>query len=146
MNLSPSTIRSRGRTKNTKRVGRGNASGIGNYSARGMKGQNSRSGSGGIMRRAFKAQLQKVPKSRGFNSLARKPETVTLTSLDRIATTGVVVITPHVLKSHGVVRDIRNGVKIVGTGTLTVRIAVSGCLATKTALVAIEKAGGTLKV
>lgn len=146
MNLSPSTIRSRGRVKNTKRVGRGNASGVGNYSARGMKGQHSRSGSSGIMRRAFKAQLQKVPKSRGFSSLARKPETVTLTSLERLTTTGVVVITPHVLKEYGVVRDIRNGVKVVGTGTLTTRVDISGCFATKTALAAIEKVGGTLKI
>lgn len=144
--LTPSTINSaQGRKQNTKRRGRGNGSGKGSYSTRGIKGQRARTGSSGIMRRAFKAQLQKVPKSRGFTSSALKPETISLATLNRIAEDGV-EITPYVLKNHGVLANIRAGVKIVASGELTKKITVRGCLATKTALQAIEKAGGKLVV
>ncbi len=141
--LTPSTISSRGRKRNTKRVGRGNSSGKGSYSARGIKGQKARTGASGIMRRAFKAQLQKVPKSRGFTSSALKPETVSLTQLNTLAST-VSEITPYVLKAHGIIDNVRAGVKIVATGELTQKVVLHDCLATKTALQAIEKAGGKL--
>lgn len=145
MILTPSTISATGRKRNTKRVGRGNSSGKGSYSARGIKGQRARTGSSGIMRRAFKAQLQKVPKSRGFSSSARKPEVVSLSALSAIAQPGV-AITPYVLKAHGLINDLRAGAKIVGTGEITVAITLQGCLATKRALEAIEKAGGSFVV
>ncbi|HRH23568.1 MAG TPA: 50S ribosomal protein L15 [Candidatus Magasanikbacteria bacterium] len=141
--LTPSTISSRGRKRNTKRVGRGNGSGKGSYSTRGVKGQKARTGASGIMRRAFKAQLQKVPKSRGFTSSALKPETVSLTQLNTVAAT-VSEITPYVLKAHGIINNVRAGVKVVGTGELTQKVVLHDCLATKTALQAIEKAGGKL--
>ncbi len=141
--LTPSTISSRGRKRNTKRVGRGNSSGKGSYSTRGIKGQKARAGAGGIMRRAFKAQLQKVPKSRGFRSSALKPETVSLSQLNTLAST-VSEITPYVLKAHGLINNVRAGVKIVATGELTAKVVLHDCLATKTALQAIEKAGGKL--
>lgn len=141
--LTPSTISTRGRKRNVKRVGRGNSSGKGSYSARGIKGQRARTGSSGIMRRAFKAQLQKVPKSRGFSSSALKPETVSLTQLNTVATT-VSDITPYVLKAHGIINTVRAGVKIVATGEITRKVVLHDCLATKTALQAIEKVGGKL--
>ncbi len=143
--LTPSTLTSRGRKKNTKRRGRGNGSGKGSYSTRGIKGQRARSGSSGILRRAFKAQLQKVPKSRGFTSSASKPETVALSSLNKIATDGV-EITPYVLRDHGLIRNPRTGAKIVASGELSKKVILRDCLATKTALAAIEKAGGKLVV
>lgn len=143
--LTPSTITSRGRKQNTKRRGRGNSSGKGSYSTRGIKGQRARTGSSGIMRRAFKAQLQKVPKSRGFTSSALRPHIVSLSALNRIAEAGV-EITPYVLKSHGLISSVRAGVKIVATGEITKAIVVRDCLATKTALQAIEKVGGKLVV
>ncbi len=141
--LTPSTITSRGRKRNTKRVGRGNSSGKGSYSTRGIKGQRARTGSSGIMRRAFKAQLQKVPKSRGFSSSALRPETVSLAQLNTLAQS-VSEITPYVLKAHGLIQNVRAGVKIVGNGELTKKVVLHDCLATKTALQAIEKAGGSL--
>lgn len=145
MMLTPSTITSSGRKKNTKRRGRGNGSGKGSYSTRGVKGQRARTGSSGIMRRAFKAQLQKVPKSRGFSSNALRPEVISLSTLNRIAEDGI-EITPYVLKSHGLIKSIQAGAKIVGTGEITKKIVLRDCLATKTALAAIEKVGGKVVV
>ncbi len=143
--LTPSTIRSRGRKKNTKRRGRGNSSGKGSYSTRGIKGQRARTGSSGIMRRAFKAQLQKVPKSRGFSSSAVKPESVSLSALNHIASEQS-EITPYVLKEYGYIKNPRAGAKIVASGEITKPVVLHGCLATASALQAIEKAGGKLVV
>ncbi|HAT03726.1 MAG TPA: 50S ribosomal protein L15 [Candidatus Magasanikbacteria bacterium] len=144
MALSPSTISSRRIKKNTKRVGRGNGSGKGTYSARGLKGQRARSGGKrGLLKRAFKAQLQKVPKSRGFRSIAIRPETITLAVLERKAEQGI-EITPFYLKQIGLIKKAQNGVKIVASGELKKKLNFKGCLATKKALEIIEKAGGKL--
>lgn len=145
MSITPTTINAGTRTKNnSKRVGRGNASGKGTYSARGLKGQRSRSGGkGGLLRRAFKAELQKVPKSRGFTSPHIKPETVTLNMLERVAEDGM-EINPFILKKLGLISSPKHGVKIVATGELKKKLVCTGCIATKQALVAIEKAGGKL--
>ena len=144
MTLSPSTLSSKRVKKNTKRLGRGNASGKGTYSARGMKGQRSRSGGkGGLMRRAFKAQLQKVPKLRGFKSPALKPETVTLAMLEKFAVEGTEV-TPFFLKEQKVIRSFKKGAKIVASGELKKKLTIKNCLATKKAVEAIEKAGGKI--
>ncbi|MBI2436706.1 MAG: 50S ribosomal protein L15 [Candidatus Magasanikbacteria bacterium] len=146
MTLTPSNISSKRIKRNVKRVGRGNGSGKGTYSARGMKGQRARSGGKrGLLKKAMKAQLQKIPKSRGFNTIATKAETVSLATLERVAEVGVDV-TPFFLKKKGVVKNPRNGAKIVATGTLTKKLTLKNCLATKTAVVAIEKVGGTLSV
>ncbi len=145
MSITPSTIKAGKRIKkNVKRVGRGNGSGKGTYSARGLKGQRSRSGGkGGLRQRAFKAQLQKIPKSRGFKSPHKKAETVTLATLERVADDKN-IITPFFLKEHNVIGDARRGVKIVASGELKKKITISGCVATKRALDMIEKAGGKL--
>lgn len=143
--LTPSTISSRGRKRNTKRRGRGNSSGKGSYSTRGIKGQRARTGSSGIMRRAFKAQLQKVPKSRGFSSIAVKPDTVSLSALNRVALEHS-EITPYILQKYGLVKNPRVGAKIVASGEITKSVVLRDCLATAAALRAIEKAGGKLVV
>lgn len=144
MTLSPGTISSKRVKKNVKRLGRGNGSGKGTYSARGMKGQKARSGGkGGLMTHAFKAQLQKVPKLRGFNSPAAKAETVTLAILEKFAVEGVEV-TPYFLKEKNLIKSVKNGAKIVSSGKLTKKVTIKNCLATKKAIEAIEKAGGKI--
>ncbi|MFA6427592.1 MAG: 50S ribosomal protein L15 [Candidatus Magasanikbacteria bacterium] len=148
MTLNPTTIKpTRGSAKkNVKRVGRGNASGRGTFSGRGCKGQRARSGGKrGLQQRAFKSQLQKIPKVRGFRSFAVKPETITLSALNRVAEEGVEV-TPWFLAEHGAIRSGSNGAKIVATGELTKKLTIKNCLATKQALSAIEKAGGTFEI
>jgi len=145
MALSPSTIHpARGSQKTSKRVGRGAGSGKGTTAARGTKGQRARSGgTRGIARRAMKAMIQKVPKLRGFRSMYAKPQTITLTTLNGKFSDGDVV-TPIVLHQKGLVRRADLAVKVLGTGELTKKITLKGCVATKSVIEKVEKVGGTV--
>lgn len=147
MGLSPNTIKAAtGSRRTSKRVGRGNSSQKGTYSSRGMKGQRSRSGGkSGTALRGVRASLRKVPKLRGFNSMAKRKETVTLATLERVTKDGDTV-TPWSLNKIGVVDKPENGVKIVARGELKKKLTIKNCLASKGALEAIEKAGGSLSV
>ncbi len=130
--------------RSKKRVGRGNGSQKGTYAGRGLKGQKSRSGKkSGRSVLGTKQSLLKVPKLRGFKSMHPKAQSVTLTTLERVGQDGV-VITPYLLKELHVVKSIRQPVKIVATGELKKKLTIQQCLATKTAIAAIEKAGGTI--
>ncbi|MEK7139549.1 MAG: uL15 family ribosomal protein, partial [Patescibacteria group bacterium] len=74
-----------------KRVGRGNASGHGTYSTRGMKGQRARSGSRkGLKLKGMKARLLTIPKKRGFNSPYPKHQIINVSDLNRLADGAVV--------------------------------------------------------
>lgn len=145
MALSPQTI-SRGvrAQKTKKRVGRGNSSQKGTYAGRGGKGQTARSGGrGGNKLRSLKRTLQQVPKLRGFTSQKAKKETVTLGAIARVTKAGDIV-TPSFLKQKSLIGAPECGVKIVATGALAHAITVRGCVASKQAVAAIEKAGGSL--
>lgn len=134
----------KGKSKPAKRLGRGNASGKGTYAARGMKGQKARSGGRGkTRRRGLKQALQKMPKLRGFVSMHAKKEVVSLSMLQKYFKDGDTV-TPMALKKIGIVDKPHLGVKIVATGTLTKKLTIESCIATKQATDLIEKAGGTL--
>lgn len=129
----------------TKRVGRGNASGRGTYSGRGQKGQRARSGGRkGLTLFGLKRILQSVPKKRGFKSLASRPSIVNLKSLNELEPNSHV--DPKFLLERGLVRDIKNGVKILGDGDLKVALTVSDCLVSQGAKEKIEKAGGKVEV
>jgi len=145
MALTPATIKpALGSKRGVKRLGRGNSSGRGTYSGRGGKGQTARSG--GKKRtqiRGFKAYLQKVPKVRGFKSMYARVETVTLNVLNRVAEEGK-EITPKFLRKKGAISTTNNGVKLVASGKLQKKVTIKGCLASKKAIEAIEKAGGQL--
>lgn len=145
MSIRPNTLTSAtGAKKSSKRLGRGNGSQKGTMSGRGGKGQKARSGGKrGIRKMAFKKTLQKVPKLRGFKSSNAKHETVTLKQLAKAFTKNDVV-TPWVLMQKGIISNPKNGVKIVSTGELNVALTIRECLASKTAVVAIEKVGGTI--
>ena len=145
MALTPSTIKpAKGSKRTSKRVGRGNGSQKGTYASRGLKGQRSRSGGkSGNQIRGFKQSLQKVPKLRGFKSMHSKKEVVTLATLERVCKDGDTV-SPWTLEKIGVVDKPQNGVKIVATGELKKKLTITDCLASKGAVEAIEKAGGTI--
>ena len=133
-----------GAARSKKRVGRGNGSQKGTYSGRGLKGQKSRSGSkSGRSIAGAKQALLKVPKLRGFKSMHPKAQSVSLTTLDRVAEDGV-VITPHFLKNLHVIKNISHPVKVVASGELTKKVKILNCNATKAAVAAIEKAGGSI--
>lgn len=143
MTLSPQTIHAAsGSKRRRRRLGRGHGSGRMKSAGRGGKGQRARTG--GKSRsaiRAFKKALQKVPKLRGVNSLQVKPAVVSLGTLDRVSKENDIV-TPRFLEEKGAVARAKYGVKILGSGTITKKITVQGCAASKDALAAIEAAGG----
>jgi large subunit ribosomal protein L15 len=124
-----------------KRVGRGMGSGMGKTSARGHKGQRSRSGS--RMMRGFEGgQMplhRRLPK-RGFTNIFRTEYTVL--NLDRIAEVAQDELTYEKMVGLGLVRKRNALVKVLGVGDLTAAVTVHAHKFSKTAQEKIEKAGG----
>jgi large subunit ribosomal protein L15 len=138
-----------GATKSRMRVGRGIGSGKGKTGGRGVKGQKARTGvaikgfEGGQMplhRRLPKRGFNK-PNARELNevNLGRIQQAVEAGKLD-----GAAPITVEALVAAGVVSKPRDGVKILGVGALTARLAFQVAGASKSAVEAIEKAGGSV--
>jgi large subunit ribosomal protein L15 len=146
MSIAVHTIKpARGAKHAKKRVGRGNASGHGNYSTRGGKGQTARSGGRrGLKTKAFKRLMQSTPKLRGFKSLATKPSEVYLSTIEKNFDTGAVV-SLATLKEKKLIKGNAKAAKIIVKGKLTKKVMVEGVKATVAAKEAIEKAGGELK-
>ncbi|MCM8776095.1 MAG: 50S ribosomal protein L15 [Candidatus Omnitrophica bacterium] len=128
--------------KRKKRLGCGIGSGHGKTSTRGHKGQGSRSGSN--LRPGFEGGqnplYRRLPK-RGFNraGLARR---YTIVNLHRIAALDEAEVTPELLLSRGVIRDLGNGLKILGEGKLTKPVTVKAHRFSESAKAAIIQAGG----
>jgi large subunit ribosomal protein L15 len=127
-----------------KRVGRGMGSGMGKTSARGHKGQRSRSGS--RMMRGFEGgQMplhRRLPK-RGFTNIFRIEYSIV--SLEKLAGLDETTITPDVLRKAGVIKG-KAPVKILGDGELTSAITVQAHKFSKSAQEKITKAGGKFEV
>src|SRR5215467_12488386 len=127
-----------------KRVGRGMGSGMGKTSARGHKGQRSRSGS--RMMRGFEGgQMplhRRMPK-RGFTNIFRKE--FNIVSLEKLAALGETTINPEVLRKAGVIKT-KHPVKVLGDGELKVALTVSAHKFSKSAQEKITKAGGKVEV
>lgn len=134
-----------GSTKKNKRVGRGPGSGHGKTSCRGHKGQNSRSGGG--VRPGFEGgqmPLQRRLPKRGFTNRNHKEFTVlNLRDLERI---GLDPVTPEALLERGSIRNLRDGLKILGTGELTRSFTVKANAFSEKAIEKIKAAGGTAEV
>ena len=138
--LSPA----RGSRRAKKRVGRGNASGHGTYSTRGMKGQRARSGGRkGLKKKGMKRIIASLPKLGGFRSLRVKPATITLRMLsDAFPKGGPVTIAA--LKRAGLVHARAKRARVVGGMAASKAFALTGVAVTPGARTAIEKAGGTV--
>ena len=145
--LSINTLKpARGANRKNKRVGRGIGSGHGKTSARGYKGQLSRAGSS--MRPGFEGgQMplhRRLPK-RGFNNIFRK-EYVAI-NLEKLAGFEAgAQVDPEILKSRGLVKNIRDGLKVLGVGDLQNALHVRAHKFSKSAAEKIQKAGGTIEV
>jgi len=145
MILSLSNLKSY-KHKRSKRVGRGDSSGRGTYSRRGLKGQKSRSGGrSGLKRKGLKQFLHQIPKSGGFKSFYEKMAIVNLRDLINKYEDGE-KITINKLKETGLIRHIKNGVKILGSGKLTKKFTIEAHSFSKSAENAIKKAGGKVKL
>lgn len=143
MSISLHTIKpSNGSQKKRKRVGRGNASGHGTYSTRGMKGQKSRSGASGLKRLGMKMTLLRAPKKRGFKSGKDKDQVVNLIDLNDTFKDGEVINAKSLVKK-GMIKDVKVGIKILGKGDLKVKnLKIEDIASSETARKNIEKLGG----
>jgi large subunit ribosomal protein L15 len=135
----------RGAKHARRRVGRGNGSGLGKTGGRGHKGQRARSG--GYHKVGFEGgqmPLQRRLPKRGFNSLTREDiAEVRLSDLERVPGDKVDL---GALKAAGVVPVSVLGAKVIVSGKLTRKVAVSGLFASQGARAAIESAGGSIQV
>ncbi len=135
----------KGSKKKKKRVGRGNSSGHGTYSTRGIKGQRSRSGGKkGLKLKGLRLNLLNIPKMRGFKSLKPKKVVVNLSVLDKICKDGDIV-NPDFLLEKKVVETIKPGVKILANGKISKKITIENCFVSNSAKEKIEKVGGVVK-
>jgi large subunit ribosomal protein L15 len=140
-----------GASKDRIRVGRGIGSGKGKTGGRGVKGQKARSGvavngfEGGQM-----PIYRRLPK-RGFNnifasefavvSLGRIQAAIDAKKLDASAT-----IDAAALKAAGVIRRVKDGVRVLADGELTTKVSIDVAGASKAAVEKIEKSGGSIKL
>jgi large subunit ribosomal protein L15 len=113
--------RSLGATHKKKRVGRGNASGHGTYSTRGLKGQKSRSGVSGLKRLGMRKQLLQTPKLRGFVSHRPKNQIIAVTAINKNFKDGDVVNAESLFQKN-LIKDIAAPVKILGKEKLAVKV------------------------
>jgi large subunit ribosomal protein L15 len=135
-----------GSKKKKKRVGRGIGSGHGKTSCKGHKGQKARSGGpkgpgfeGGQM------PLQRRLPKRGFKSLFKiEFAIVNLKDINKIE--GVDIITPDVLVEKGIVKDTKDGVKILGGGEIQKPLTIKADAFSASASAKITAAGGKVEV
>lgn len=135
-----------GSTSNRKRRGRGTATGQGKTSGRGMNGQKSRSGGG--VRLGFEGGqmplYRRLPK-RGFTNIFGTEYTiVNVKDLNKFD--AGTVVTPELLAEAGMIKQVKDGVKILGDGELKNGLTVKANKFSKTAIEKIEAAGGKAEV
>jgi large subunit ribosomal protein L15 len=136
-----------GSKKKKKRVGRGNASGCGTYSTKGMKGQRSRSGvsfypgfEGG------KTPLVKLlPKKKGFRSMRIKPVVINVVDIQKNFKEGDTVDKKK-LKEAGLIKSEKCILKLLGDGEITKKVVVVVDRFSESAKKKIEESGGKLKI
>jgi len=140
-----------GSSKKRTRIGRGIGSGSGKQSGRGGKGQTARSG---VRIKGFEGgQMplhRRLPK-RGFTNIFKTDyNEVNLGRVQQALDAGKLdagqPITVDALVAAGVCAKVRDGVKLLGQGEFSAKVSFEVARASKTALAAIEKAGGSIKL
>ena len=142
----------KGARKKRARIGRGIGSGMGKTGGRGGKGQTARAGArikgfeGGQMplhRRLPKRGFKNSPFSRKLNevNLDKVQAAIDSGRLDAAA-----VVDADALVKAGVIRRAKDGIRLLGAGEIKAKVAFSVYGASKSAIAAVEKAGGTVEV
>ena len=130
--------------KGKSRVGRGIAAGQGKTAGRGTKGYGSRTGS--TRRPGFEGGqnplMQRLPKLRGFKSQYPKPELVTLADLASIKG----IVDNFSAYEAGVISSPHTNAKLISNGKVEGKHTVKLQFATKSAIEAVKKAGGSFEV
>lgn len=135
-----------GSRKNNFRLGRGQGSGNGKTAGKGHKGQKARSG--GMNKVGFEGGqtplARRLPK-RGFTNINRKEYAiVNLSQLNNFKDGAEV--NPTILKEMGIVKQSKDGIKILGEGELEKKLTVKANKFSKSAIAMIEQAGGKAEV
>ena len=152
--LNLNTLKPAQPRKDRKRVGRGLGSGKGRYSGRGIKGQKSRSGSKKMPAGFEGGQMpldMRAPKLRGNTSADAMPirpfrtysQPVNLRDLDRVFADGDTVDLDAMV-AKGLLKNTKTDVKVLGTGDLTKKLAVTAHGFSASAREKIEAAGGSV--
>jgi large subunit ribosomal protein L15 len=135
-----------GSTKNKKRVGRGVGSGHGKTSCKGHKGQKARSG--GTKGAGFEGgqmPLQRRVPKRGFKNIFKKEYAIV--NLDTIdALKDDAVITPELLIEKGVIKKMKDGLKVLANGSIQRPVTIKANAFSTSAAAKIEAAGGRTEV
>ena len=137
--------------KSKMRVGRGIGSGKGKTSGKGHKGQKARSG---VAIKGFEGgQMplhRRLPKH-GFNNIFRKQYTIIgLDDLQKAIDEGKIdnkkIINAKVLKDNGIINRIKDGIKLLGNGSINSKIEIEVTAASSSAKKAIEKVNGKISI
>jgi large subunit ribosomal protein L15 len=135
-----------GSTKNKKRVGRGVGSGHGKTSCKGHKGQKARSG--GTKGAGFEGgqmPLQRRIPKRGFTNIFKKEYAIV--NLDTLeALKDDAVITPELLIEKGVIKKMKDGLKVLANGSIQRPVTIKANAFSTSAAAKIEAAGGKTEV
>jgi len=133
---------SEGSVRNSKRIGRGNATGQGRTAGKGHNGYQSRSGT----KNRFHFEggqtplMRRLPK-RGFSNYGFRKE-VQIVNLERIASLELETVDVAILHERGVIKKTDIPVKILGNGELKKPIEITADMFSKSAIEKLEKAGG----
>jgi len=136
-----------GSTRSDRRVGRGVGSGLGKTSGKGHKGQKARSG--GTKGAGFEGgqmPLQRRLPKRGFKNYPFSKEYAVINLRDLSKVEELNVITPDILRERGVVKDIKDGLKVLGSGEIRKSVTVKAHAFSSAAQEKITAAGGKAEV
>lgn len=136
-----------GSTRQPKRVGRGVGSGHGKTSCKGHKGQKARSG--GTKGAGFEGgqmPIQRRLPKRGFKNYPFRKVYAIINLKDLSRLDDVDVITPELLIERGIVKDLRDGLKVLGEGEVSRPLTIRAVAFSKSAKEKVANAGGKTEV
>jgi large subunit ribosomal protein L15 len=144
-------LQSKNISRSKKRIGRGGKRGT--YSGKGMKGQKSRSGTGGtnIPEKGRSSWVKRFPKLGGFNSVYRRNLIVQSKDLAKFFKDGDTVTLQSLIEKK-LLKNPKRGfsgkmqsVKILNNGLIDKKLFIKGCLVSKEVKKMVEKAGGSVE-
>ncbi len=138
-----------GARKERKRVGRGIGSGTGKTSAKGQKGQKSRSGVSLLGFEGGQMPLYRRMPKRGFNNKFRKNYfAINFDRINDAIEAGKIKneVNEQVLRDAGILKGSADGIRLLARGELKSAITFTVAGASKAAIEAVEKAGGTVNI
>lgn len=135
-----------GSHRKTKRVGRGHGSGKGKTSGKGMMGQKARSGPNPYphFEGGQNPLVRRMPYKRGFTNIFRVEYTVV--NLEKLADWNGGEITPEALRDAGVIKNLKQPVKVLGDGDVSTALNVRVHKVSASARAKIEAAGGSVQL